>query len=78
MLQNALDLTVAQEALETGTTLQEDAPAWAASSLMVLADNGLALPANGELTRADVAQVLYQVSQLAITAPGTAVFRSQN
>ena len=79
MLQNALDLTVQQEALETAAQdTQQDVPAWAASSLTVLADNGIELPATEALTRADVAQVLYQASQLAITAPGTAVFRLQN
>ena len=79
MLQNALDLTVQQEALETATEdTQQDVPVWAASSLRVMADNGVELAASEELTRADVAQVLYQVSQLAVTAPGTAVFRMQN
>ena len=79
MLQNALDLTVEQEALETAAEdLQQDVPAWAASSLTILADNGITLSAAETLTRADVAQVLYQASQLAVTAPGTAVFRLQN
>lgn len=79
MLQNALDLTVAQEALETAAEdAQQDVPAWAASSLAVMADNGVELPASEALTRAQVAQVLYQASQLAVTAPGTAVFRLQN
>lgn len=79
MLQNALDLTVNQEALETvAGEAQQDVPAWAASSLTVMADNGITLSATEALTRADVAQVLYQASQLAVTAPGTAVFRMQN
>lgn len=79
MLQNALDLTVNQQALETAAEqTDEDVPVWAASSLTVMADNGIALPANEVLTRADVAQVLYQASQLAVTAPGTAVFRLQD
>lgn len=79
MLQNALDLTVKQEALETVMEEeQQNVPAWAVSSLRVMADNGVELPVTETLTRADVAQVLYQVNQLAITAPGTAVFRMQN
>ena len=79
MLQNALDLTVNQKALETvAGEAQQDVPAWAASSLTVMADNGITLSATEALTRADVAQVLYQASQLAVTAPGTAVFRMQN
>ena len=78
VLQNALALTVKQEALETSAPESvEEVPAWAASSLTVLADNGIVLPA-GEMTREHVAQVLYQVSQLAPTAPGTAVFRLQD
>ncbi len=77
MLQNALDLTVSQEALEQTGQTSEETPVWAASSLSVMSDNGVTLPAAQTLTRADVAEVLYQVSQLAITAPGTAVFRMQ-
>lgn len=77
VLQNALDLTLAQEALETQGQLQEDVPAWAASSLTILEDHGIHLSAQETLTRADMAQVLYQASVLAIDAPGTAVFRMQ-
>ena len=79
MLQNALDLAITQEALETSTEeLAEEVPAWAAPSLTVLNDNGVALEAAAELTRADIAQVLYQISILSIDAPGTAVFRMQD
>jgi hypothetical protein len=42
-----------------------------------MADNGIALEAETELTRAQVAQVMYQVSTLAIDAPGMAVIRMQ-
>ena len=79
VLQNALALTVNQQALETVATEQEEeVPVWAASSLTVMADHGLSLPANEALTRADVAEVLYQASILAVNAPGTAVFRLQD
>lgn len=79
VLQNALSLTVQQEALETmAETQQEEVPAWAASSLTVMAENGITLSAAQTLTRAEVAQALYQASQLAVTAPGTAVFRLEN
>ena len=77
MLQNALDLTITQDALSTYAELSEDVPTWAASSMTVLRNNGVSMGANDALTRADAAQVLYQVSQLAINAPGTAVFRMQ-
>lgn len=73
ILQNALDLTATTAALEV--EMQEDIPTWAAASLTVLAENGLALNANAPMTRADVAETLYQVSILALEAPGMAVFR---
>lgn len=74
MLQNALDLTPAQETAETG---DDTVPAWAASALDVLDGYGISLAADGEMTRGQVANVLYQVSRLADEAPGTAVFRVQ-
>ena len=83
MLQNALDLSISQQTMETAAvqTSAEDVqqvPAWAEVSLTAMADNGIALSANNTLTRGDVAQVMYQVSQLAIDAPGMAVLRMQN
>ena len=75
ILQNALDLTATTAALEVEA--QEDVPTWAAASLTVLAENGLVLNANDPMTRADVAETLYQVSLLALEAPGMAVFRIQ-
>lgn len=78
ILQNALDLAVDSKLLEAEETMaQEDVPTWAAASLTVLAENGLALDANAPMTRADVAETLYQVSLLALEAPGMAVFRIQ-
>ena len=78
MLQNALDLSISQQALETASIQSEDVPVWAASSLTVMLDNGICLPAGEALTRAQVAEVLYQASLLSLNAPGTAVFRMQN
>jgi len=43
----------------------------------VMADNGIDLTGTQMLTRADAAMVLYQASQLALEAPGMAVFRMQ-
>ena len=77
MLQNALDLAITQEVLETSAQDGEEVPAWAAASLTVMNSNGIALSASDTLTRGDAAQVLYQVSILSIDAPGTAVFRMQ-
>ena len=73
ILQNALDLTATTAALEAEP--QEDIPTWAAASLTVLAENGLVLNANAPMTRADVAETLYQVSILSLEAPGMSVFR---
>jgi hypothetical protein len=77
LLQNALDLTVSSETLEEKPTAEQEMPTWAESSLAVMAQYGITLEANAPITRADAAQVLYQVSALALEAPGTAVFRMQ-
>ena len=80
MLQNALDLSITQTALEAQQTMAADdaVPAWAATSLTDMADNGLVLSANDTLTRADAAEVLYQASLLALDAPGTSILRMQS
>ena len=79
MLQNALDLTVSQEILESynGKGGANDAPAWAAISLAVLEENGIYVNALSDLTRSDVSQLLYTASHLQATASGGAVFRMQ-
>jgi len=69
ILQNALDLTVSAEAEDMA-----DVPAWAASSMTAMSENGIKLAA-GQLTRGQLANALYQVSKLAQDAPGMAVFR---
>ncbi len=82
MLQNALDLTVSQQTMEAVQTCTDDTqsqvPAWAESSLQAMADNGISLSAEEALTRGEVAQVMYQVSALAQTAPGMTVIRMQH
>ena len=55
----------------------EQIPAWAAASVTVLAENGIFLGGMESLTRADVANVLYQVKDLAMEAPGMMVIRMQ-
>ena len=72
MLQNALDLSGAAEAV---TTDENTAPQWAADALQVLGEHGVILDAERDLTRADAAQVIYQVAQLAPDAPGTIALR---
>lgn len=77
MLQNALDLSVSQQALETAATDESDVPAWAAASLTALSDNGITLSADDPMSRGQTAQVLYQVSHLAVNAPGISAIRMQ-
>ncbi len=73
ILQNALDLTVNQQALDNNA--YADAPVWASSSLTVLAENGVELSCLETLNRGQTAQILYRVNTLAINAPGMAVFK---
>ena len=61
MLQNALDLTMQQEA---AATQDEAVPAWAQSAVTVTNDAGFALEAGAPLTRGTAAQVLYQASKM--------------
>ena len=77
MIQNALDLSTAMTAVETD--VQEDAqtPAWAATSLAVMAENGVTFSATEAVTRGQLAQAMYQISKLAEDAPGVAVIRMQ-
>lgn len=80
ILQNALDLTVSQQTLESLQTSADETdavPAWAAASLTAMMENGVSFCANDAMTRADVAQVLYRISQLSTDAPGMAVLRKQ-
>ena len=70
MVQNALDLsclTDAEPALSTG---EDMLPQWAAEAMGVLETYGIVMDAENALTRADAAQVMYQVSLLAPEAPG--------
>lgn len=84
MLQNVLDLSISQQTMELATEevsaqeSDEEIPAWAAVSLTAMSENGIQMHATQTLTRADVAQVMYQVSQLAINAPGVSVIRMQD
>ncbi|MDD7673830.1 MAG: Ig-like domain-containing protein [Oscillospiraceae bacterium] len=61
LLQNALDLTAAPEAMAQSDV---SAPDWAQSSLKALSGNGIFLDPQTILTRADAAQALYQAALL--------------
>lgn len=75
LLHNGLDLTVDAETLETAALL--DAPEWAGTCLAAMAQHGVSMEAEEVLTRAQVAQILYTVKDLAADAPGTAVIWMQ-
>ena len=78
MLQNALDLNVSLEAVETAASGEKkEVPTWAADSLTAMEDNGISFDAAATLTRGEVAQVMYQVCQLAENAPGMRIIRMQ-
>ncbi len=71
MLQNALDLA----AEDVSVSAMEGVPAWAANALSVMAEYDIHF--EDTVTRGTAAQVLYQISKLAVDAPGLAVFRMQ-
>lgn len=60
MISNALNLSAPADAMT-----QEAVPVWAAQSWAATAQQGLVLPPDGAMTRAQTANVLYQVSKLA-------------
>lgn len=73
MLQNALDLSgeVSRE------TTDAEIPVWAADALEIMNSNGVDLPVEGALTRAQAAHALYRISGMLADAPGMQVIRSQ-
>lgn len=73
LLQNALDLTAEETALESEQVI----PTWAAAAVTVMNQYGVPLCSENPLTRSQAAETLYQINQLAITAPGMTVFRMQ-
>lgn len=71
ILQNALDLSRQQQSEADETTTYTD------TALAVMNENGLMLTADGELTRAQAADILYKAHGLAQNAPGVAVFKTE-
>ena len=71
VLQNAMDLAVTTAAEDMDASL----PAWAAVAVTAMHENGIVLSAGENMTRGGVAQVLYQVSTMADTAPGLKMFQ---
>ena len=71
MLQNAMDLS-----LSTTTDFDDDSvPEWAATAVKAMNDNGIAVQAADELTRGQVAVMLYRASLLAKEAPGLSMYQ---
>ena len=83
MIQNALDLSISQETLQTVTTSKDaetsagEVPVWASVAVTAMTDHGITLEAGAPLTREAMAKALYRVSFLAMDAPGMVVIRKQ-
>ena len=75
LLQNALDLSRLSDAAAVAGTGEDMLPQWAVDAMQILGDHGIRLDAEKVMTRADAAQVIYQVSLLAPDAPGTIALR---
>ena len=73
ILQNALDLPVSMETVELETA---ESPTGAQIALAAMAENGLEIPADSALSRAETAKILYQVKCLAPNAPGMYAIRA--
>lgn len=73
MLQNALALT----GESAGQTADTEVPVWAADALQIMNSNGIDLPVEDPLTRAQAAHALYRVCGMLDDAPGMQVIRAQ-
>ena len=60
---------------ETAAEISQELPVWAADSVAVMNQYGVALGGENALTRGQAAEVLYQINILSVTAPGMTVFR---
>lgn len=72
MLQNAMDLSVSAAAIDA---VDGSVPEWAAAAVAAMAENGVAITAAAEMTRADMAMLLYQISKLVSSAPGLQMYQ---
>lgn len=75
MIQNALKLSLPEDT-QVSVQPDENIPDWALDALTALSGNGIELDAAADLTRGTAAEVIYQVSLLAPTAPGTRVMNT--
>ena len=72
MLQNAMDLAVSTSSMDEVNTEEPD---WAMAAVTAMNENGIAITASQIMTRGEVAQLLYQISQMAAEAPGLAMYQ---
>ena len=72
MMSNAMDLAVATSATEE---MNQQEPAWAMAAVTAMNENGIALTASQVMTRAEVARILYQVSQMAAQIPSLSMYQ---
>ena len=72
MMSNAMDLAVVTSATEE---LNPEEPAWAMAAVTAMNENGIALTASQVMTRAEVAQILYQVSKMAAEIPSLSMYQ---
>lgn len=71
MLQNAMDLPVSASAIPA----DKEVPDWATAAVVAMNDNGIPIRATTELTRGQIAVILYRASRLASEAPGLAMYQ---
>ena len=55
---------------------QTDVPVWAKDALTALAENGIELSADANLTRGETAEMMYRVWQMKDEAPGVRTLRA--
>lgn len=71
MLQNAMDLSISASA----KPVDKEVPDWAMSAVIAMNDNGISINGITELTRGEVAVILYKASRLAPEAPGLSMYQ---
>ncbi len=71
MLQNAMDLSISASA----KPVDKEVPDWAASAVMAMNDNGITMDGTSDLTRGQVAIILYRAHRLASQAPGLSMYQ---
>ena len=71
LVQNALDLP---SSVATGKENDGDLPVWAEAAVAAMSDQGIDLEPTAELTRQQVALMLYDISKLATSLPNSEVY----